>query len=122
MILVTGGTGLVGSHLLYELTSRGESVRALKRERSSTEFVDWVFKLYNEEPSKLLQEIEWVDGDLLDYQSLLNATKGVQTVYHTGGIVSFNPLQSSSVIETNITGTGNLVDACMAQGVKKFAM
>jgi nucleoside-diphosphate-sugar epimerase len=120
MILVTGGTGLVGAHLLYELTSRGESVRALKRERSNTEFVDWVFKLYSHESSKLLQGIEWVDGDLLDYQSLLDATKGVQTVYHTGGIVSFNPLQSSSVIETNITGTGNLVDACMDNGVKEI--
>ncbi|BDX37504.1 NAD-dependent epimerase [Tenuifilaceae bacterium CYCD] len=120
MILVTGGTGLVGSHLLYELARKGESIRAIKRANSNTNFVRWVFELYNSSVDSLFQQIEWVDADLLDYESLIAATKNIETVYHTGAVVSFNPSQAKTINTTNVIGTANLVDACLESGVKNF--
>ncbi len=120
MILVTGGTGLTGSHLLFELTQKGHSIRAIKRNNSSIEFVGKVFSLYSSNPKELLARIEWVDADLLDYSSLLIATIDVETVYHTGALVSFNPKDTEAITETNIRGTANIVDACVQNHVKNL--
>jgi len=118
MILVTGGTGLTGSHLLFELTSRGEKVRATKRSGSSVDFVRKVFALYSNNPNILFDQIEWIDVELIDYRSVLDATRAVDTVFHTGAVVSFNPKDADSIRETNIKGTANVVDACIENGVK----
>lgn len=118
MILVTGATGLVGAHLLYELCSRGQRVRATRRANSNTNFVKWVFKLYTDNVSELFELIEWVDAEVLDYQSLLNATNGVSIVFHTAATVSFSPSQEQNILATNIRGTANVVDACLENGVK----
>lgn len=120
MILVTGGTGLTGSHLLFELTQKGYFVKAIKRNNSSIEFVKKVFSVYSSNPKELLDRIEWVDADLLDYSSLLNVTIGVETVYHTGALVSFNPKDAEAITETNIKGTANIVDACVHNHVKNL--
>ncbi|RPH29417.1 MAG: NAD-dependent epimerase/dehydratase family protein [Bacteroidales bacterium] len=118
MILVTGGTGLTGSHLLFELAKRGHAIRATKRSTSSVGFVRKVFLLYTQNPDDLLELIEWVDVDLLDYAALAEATVGVDTIYHSGAIVSFNPKDAQSISETNVRGTANVVDACIQNGVK----
>lgn len=118
MILVTGGTGLTGSHLLFELALQGNRIRATKRKNSSVDFVKSIFSLYSQTPESLLNLIDWVDVDLLDYSSLLEATNGVDTVYHTAAVVSFNPKDAFSIIETNVKGTANVVDACIQNGVK----
>lgn len=117
MVLVTGGTGLLGSHLLYELCKTHEKVRATRRASSSTSFVKWVFGLYSQNIDECFNRIEWVDADLLDYQSLLCATVGISTVYHAGAVVSFNPAQAGAMGTTNVVGTANLVDACLQNGV-----
>lgn len=118
--LVTGSTGLVGSHLLFLLTQNGQRVRAIKRSASSADFVKWVFSLYTGDTDKQLGLIDWVDADLLDYQSLLDATRGIEQIYHAGGMVSFNPTDANAIIATNVTGTANLIDACLANGVSDF--
>ena len=64
MVFVTGGTGLLGTHILLELLSRGEEVRALKRSTSDLEQVRSVFKFYlNQRADEEFTKIEWVDGD-----------------------------------------------------------
>lgn len=120
MILVTGGTGLTGSHLLYELTKGGDRVRATRREGSSTEFVKKIFSLYTKNSVEQFSLIEWVTADLLDYYSLIDALNDVDTVYHTGAMVSFNPKRSSEIIRTNVDGTTHLVEACIEKGVKNI--
>ena len=72
MILVTGGTGFLGSHLLFHLVSSGEKVRALKRKSGDLKNIRNVFEYYKEGSSALVDLIEWVDSDLLDYISIVD--------------------------------------------------
>ena len=86
MILVTGGTGLVGSRLLFDLTSRGEKVRAIKREGSNLDSVRRVFSYYSKNPGDPFYNIEWVDADILNIDSLLEAMQNISHVYHAAAI------------------------------------
>ena len=120
MIFVTGGTGLVGAHLLFELTSAGNRVKALKRETSNLQQVLKTFSYYSETPQKLFNLIEWVDGDILDYFSLEKILEGVTEIYHCAAIVSFDSKERQKMITNNVEGTSNLVNAAIENGVKKI--
>ena len=120
MILVTGGTGLVGTHLLYDLTRSGKRVRALKRNNSTIANVKKVFSYYTDNADELLKNIEWVDADLLDIYSLADAMEGVSEVYHCAAMVSFDPKDEDKMMMINIEGTANMVNAALEKGVKKF--
>ncbi len=118
MILVTGGTGFVGSHLLYKLISNGETVKAIKRSQSSLEMVQKVFN--RNRAQSLLQHIQWVEADVLDQFSLIDAMDGVNQVYHTAATVSFEPTGKRLMMQTNVTGTANVVDAALETKVEKL--
>ena len=120
MILVTGGTGLAGSHLLLELTSKGRQVRALHRNSSNTAFVHHVFHAYAENPEEQFNLIEWVEGDVLDIFSLEEAMEGITQVYHNAALVSFNPGDRKMMYKVNIDGTANVVNTALGKGVKKL--
>lgn len=120
MILVTGGTGLIGSHLIIELTKAGKKVRALKRCTSNLSLVKRLIVSYDENPEELLNLIEWVDGDVEDYSSVSDALKGINEVYHCAAMVSFNKRDVHRMLEINVGGTANLVDACLDVGVSRF--
>lgn len=120
MIFVTGGTGLVGAHLLYELTLSGEKVKALKRETSNINQVLKTFSYYSENSEKLFAQIEWVNGDILDYFSLEKLLNGVTEIYHCAAIVSFQSNEREKMISNNVEGTANLVNAALENGVKKI--
>lgn len=119
MILVTGGTGLLGSHLIYALAKLQLSVRVLKRPSSDIGRVKRVFSIYEGEPEQYLNNVEYVDGDLLDIQSIDNALNGVTQVYHCAALVSFHPGDQRKLVHVNERGTANLVNACLArQGIR----
>lgn len=120
MVLVTGGTGLVGSHLLFDLCKSGAKVRALKRTGSSTQNVKKVFSYYHSDPDSLLNNIEWVEADLLDVYSLIDIMNGVTHVYHCAAMVSFEPKHEEEMMMVNIEGTANMINAAMECKVKKF--
>ena len=120
MIFVTGGTGIVGAHLLYELVLRGEKIRALKRESSDVGQVLKTFSYYSDFAEKLFNKIEWVDGDILDYFSLEQQLKGIQEIYHCAAIVSFDDKDRIEMITSNVEGTANLVNAALENKVKKI--
>lgn len=119
MIFVTGGTGLAGSHLLLELLRKGEKVRALKRPTSDLYYARRLSSYYGDDP-KLLEQIEWVDGDVLDYYSLTDALRNVEQVYHCAAVVSFNKRDAGKMIRVNARGTANVVNACLDSGVKRL--
>ena len=120
MVLVTGGTGLIGSHLLYCLCKKGIKTRAFKRPQSDLQKVKKVFSYYQKDFESLFQLIEWVEGDVLDYWSVADAMKGVSQVCHCAALVyASGPLQKE-MLETNIQGTTNMVNAALEQGNIKF--
>ncbi|MGA2824304.1 MAG: NAD-dependent epimerase/dehydratase family protein [Bacteroidales bacterium] len=120
MILVTGGTGLLGSHVLYELSRQGRKVLAIKRKNSDTVTVRKVFSYYSEAPDELLKNIEWYDADLMDFGAVGDALEGIKEVYHIGAVVSFYPKDHKTMLKINIEGTANLVNLSMDKGVEKF--
>ena len=120
MILVTGGTGLVGSHLLYQICQSETKVRAIKRVHSKTNFVRQVFSYYTEKADLLFEKIEWVNADLLNIPELDLAFQGITKVYHCAAWISFNPKHKSKMTQTNIEGTTNIVNLCLAHRIHKL--
>jgi dihydroflavonol-4-reductase len=119
MLFVTGGTGLIGSHLLFELVSAEKKVKALKRKTSDLQQVLKTFSWYAENPQELFSRIEWVEGDILDYFGLEKLLSGAKEVYHCAAIVSFDGKEKKQMIRNNVEGTANLVNAALENGVKK---
>lgn len=120
MVLVTGGTGFVGAHLLYHLVAAGEKVKALKRESSSFDDCKSIFRYYTENVDAIFSKIEWITGDLLDVDEVEVALEGVSRVYHAAAVVSFDSRRKKEVIEVNQKGTANLVDLSLQLGIEKF--
>ena len=120
MILVTGATGLVGSHLLYELLKKEEKIKALKRQSSDTGQVLKIFGYYTDEFEKLYSRIEWVEGDLSDRESLEMAFKNVDKVYHSAAIISMDSANNAEMKKINIEGTTNIVNLCLEKKVSKL--
>jgi nucleoside-diphosphate-sugar epimerase len=128
MILVTGGTGLVGAHLLYALINntstssvqRGEKVRAIHRKSSDLEAVKNVFSFYTNDPDPLFNKIEWMVADITDVPSLTAAFKNIDYVYHCAAYISFNPKHYPTLKKVNVEGTANIVNFSLSQGVKKL--
>lgn len=106
LILVTGATGLIGSHLTEALVRRGNKVKALYRSSIP--------------PQKWAKEVEWVEGDILDVVALEGAMRNVQHVYHCAAIVSFSPKRKEELFRTNVEGTANVVNASIRTKVEKL--
>src|SRR6267378_4185517 len=101
MIFVTGGTGLVGSHLLLSLLKSGKKVRALKRPGSDISRVKKIFFYYSDKAEELFSQIEWVEGDVLDIYSILEALDGVEHIYHCAALVSYSSSEFSKMLKVN---------------------
>ena len=120
MILVTGATGLVGAHLLYNLCKTEDKIRATKRERSDLHMVRTIFSYYTEEVDELFAKIEWIEADLLNITELEDAFVRVTKVYHCAAWVNFNPKYKHQMIANNVTSTANIVNLCLAHKVSKL--
>jgi nucleoside-diphosphate-sugar epimerase len=118
MVLVTGGTGLVGAHLLLLLATTGESVRAIYRKKECIEKTKSLFSLMDKEP--LFAKIEWTEGNILEIPSLEIAFENIDFVYHCAGVISFDPNDENLLRKTNIEGTANIVNFCIAKNIKKL--
>ncbi|HAT63350.1 MAG TPA: NAD-dependent epimerase [Flavobacteriaceae bacterium] len=120
MILVTGGTGLVGAHLLYHLVLKHPKVRATHRASSDLASVKKVFSYYTKDVEALYQKIEWVAANITEIPQLTQAFQGITHVYHCAAFVSFNPKHYHALKKANIEGTANVVNIALANDVKKM--
>lgn len=120
MILVTGGTGLVGAHLLFHLLNENQSVRAIYRSTSKFENVKRIFSYYTKNVDALFNKIEWVRADLNNIPQLTEAFKDITYVYHCAALVSFDPNMFDLLKNTNIKGTANIVNFCISNKVEKL--
>lgn len=120
MILVTGGTGFLGAHLLAELTGTHQRVRAIHRS-GNLDYARRVFELYHpSDAASRWDRVEWVQADLLDIFSLEAALQDVSDIYHCAGHVSFVPASREQMLRINGTGTANLVNVCLELPIRKF--
>jgi nucleoside-diphosphate-sugar epimerase len=118
MILVTGGTGLVGAHLLLHLTEKEATVRSIFRTSEGIEKTKSLFLLYQKE--HLFSKIDWVEADINDVCSLITAFKNVKYVYHCAGLISYDPNDEELLRKINIEGTANIVNFCVEFQIKKL--
>lgn len=119
MILVTGGTGLVGSHLLYHLSLENDNIRAVFRTKSSLEKVKKVFSYYTSDES-LFSKIEWFQADITDVPAMIPAFESIKQVYHCAAFISFNPKDYRKMRKVNIHGTAIIVNLCIAAKIDKL--
>ena len=120
MILVTGGTGLLGAHLLFDLLNTQDKVRAIKREQSDLKTITKIFSYYTPKPQEYLDRIEWVNAEITDYISVEDALAGINKVYHCAAMVSFHKKDDELMRETNVGGTRNIVNACLYYQIEKL--
>jgi dihydroflavonol-4-reductase len=106
-VLITGGTGFVGSNLAEALTKEGCNVRILRRKNSDLRTVRGL-------------NIEHFIGDLLDKDSLKRAMQGCDTVFHTAALVAIWKGKKLEQEQINVVGTRNVIEAALAVGIKKL--
>jgi len=104
--LVTGATGFIGSHIARKLVERGEHVKILLRKSSKTSNIDGI-------------DVERVYGDVLDIDSINEALKDCDTLYHTAGVASFRKEDYKKMEDINVQGTSNIMNAALNAGTKK---
>ncbi len=109
VILVTGGTGFLGSYLIRLLIQKGYKVRALRRHNSPMDLV-----------AEVASRVEWVEADITDIIALEDAMQGVSYVMHCAAMVSFHPRDVTRMMQINVEGTANLVNLSLEMGVKRF--
>ena len=118
MNLITGATGLTGAHLALHLLNNGENVRAIYRTENSIQKTRQLFDLYDARES--FDKIDWRQADVTDIPALEEAFAGVSHVFHCAAAISFNREDEEELRKTNIEGTANIVNLCLAHGVKKL--
>jgi nucleoside-diphosphate-sugar epimerase len=109
-ILVTGGSGFLGSHIIEQLSQSGRAVRALVRRSSDTKFL------------RTLSNVELFDGAIDDRDSLARAVEGVVAVVHSAGLVKARSLDE--FMRVNARGTEYLLEACLPHKneLKRFVL
>jgi nucleoside-diphosphate-sugar epimerase len=118
MILVTGATGLVGSHLILALLENHPTVRAIFRTEIAKEKTKTLFQRYDKE--FLFEKIQWIQADITDVTTLEAAFENIKLVYHCAAQISFDPNDEDSLRKSNIEGTANIVNFCIEYKIKKL--
>jgi dihydroflavonol-4-reductase len=109
-ILITGGTGFLGSYLIRELVNQNYTVRALRRKTTLPAYID----------PTIFSKVEWVEGDILDVVSLEEAMQGMDTVIHSAAMVTFDKRDRRQMYQVNVEGTANVVNIALEQGITRF--
>lgn len=106
MILVTGGSGLLGKELITQLLAQGKRVRAIYNKTPLPEFAS--------------KDVTQMQCDILDVVGLEEAMMDIEEVYHCAAVITFNPKKKASMFKINVEGTANVVNAALDAGVKKM--
>jgi len=109
-ILVTGGTGFLGAYIIKNLIEKNYRVRAIRRSSNTPFFI----------PSPIMEQVEWVEGDVLDIVALADAMQGVEAIIHSAAIVSFDKKNRRSMYAVNCEGTANVVNIALENNIKRL--
>jgi UDP-glucose 4-epimerase len=105
-VLVTGGSGFIGSHVVDKLLEKGHEVRVFDRIKPSRE------------------NVEWVNGDLLNEKDVLEACKDIEAIYHLAAIADVNVALSNFdlCLMVNEMGTMNFLKSATAEEVERIVL
>jgi len=120
MILITGGTGMVGAHLLLACAKKNLPIIALFREKKNINKVSALFRLLAPENPEFFNLIEWQQANLNDIVKLDKIFKNITYVYHCAAKVSYAQYHNEKLIKTNIEGTANTINLALKHNIKKF--
>jgi nucleoside-diphosphate-sugar epimerase len=109
LILVTGGTGFLGSYLLRLLVKKGYRVRAIRRASSPMDLVQ-----------EVASQVEWAEADVTDIVALEDAFRDTTHVMHCAAISSFHPRDAERLKNVNVEGTTNVVNLALDFGIQKL--
>lgn len=110
MVLITGGTGFLGSYIIKELVEKNHAVRAIRRSSDLPSYI----------PAEIFDRVEWVNGDILDILSLEDAMEGVDKVIHSAGLISFSGKDRKKMLSVNVEGTANVVNMALEKNIQRF--
>ncbi|MBK6937272.1 MAG: SDR family NAD(P)-dependent oxidoreductase [Chitinophagaceae bacterium] len=110
MVLVTGGTGFLGSYILKQLVEKGYNVRAIRR-GNKTPF--WIER-------EIIEKVQWMEGDVLDVVALEDAMEGADAIIHSAAVVSFDKKDRKQMYQVNVEGTANIVNMALEKGVSRM--
>ncbi|MHC1738563.1 MAG: NAD-dependent 4,6-dehydratase LegB [Ignavibacteriaceae bacterium] len=113
-VLITGAAGFIGSHLTELLVKHGFDVKAFVRYNSKNNW-GWL------EDLEVKDEVEVITGDIRDYDSVFNAARGCEAVFHLAALIGipYSYVSPKAYIETNITGTYNVLQAAKELSVQQ---
>ncbi|MCG9967992.1 NAD-dependent 4,6-dehydratase LegB [Pelotomaculum terephthalicicum JT] len=111
-ILVTGAGGFIGSHLVEKLVGLGHEVRAFVRYNARNDW-GWLQTL------PCIKDIEVYTGDIRDYDSVRQAVKGMDTVFHLAALIGipYSYVSPLAYIKTNVEGTYNILQSAREEGI-----
>lgn len=109
-ILITGGTGFLGAYIIKELIEKNYPVRAIRRSKNLPSYIS----------NDVFDQVEWVDGDVLDVVSLEEAMEGIDSVIHAAAIVSFVKKDRTLMYEVNVNGTANVVNIALEKNIRRL--
>jgi dihydroflavonol-4-reductase len=106
-VLVTGATGFLGGWMVRKLIEDGNEVKILRRKSSNLEDLEGL-------------QIEHAEGDVTNAQSLVEATRGVDSVFHLAGLIAYTRAQREAMQKVNVDGTKNVIDACVTNKIRRL--
>lgn len=110
VILVTGGTGFVGTYVIRDLIAAGYKVKALRKTSPIPTYLN----------ASVFGEVQWLDGDVMDPVGLEDSMIGTDAVIHTAAKVSFHENDRDEMFNVNLEGTANVVNAALEKNIKRF--
>jgi nucleoside-diphosphate-sugar epimerase len=119
--LVTGGTGLLGSHVLIALVRNGQRCRASFRNEAKVQEVQRLFNYYfGASSTEMWSLIDWVKADLTDITDIDHLVSGAKNVYHCAALVSFFKADFERCLQQNRYVTASLIDFSLKHGIQHF--
>ena len=109
-VFITGGTGFLGGYIIKELIDKGYIIRAIRRSNKTPFFI----------PASFFDQVDWIQGDILDIKSLEEGMEGADAVIHAAAKVSFLPRERKEMYKINIEGTANVVNVAMEKKIKRL--
>lgn len=111
---------MLGARLVLDLLKNGATVKAIYRSKNRIKQFTKNVGFYCNNPEELTSQVEWIEADVLDYDSLFTAMEGIDLVYHSAAMVSFHKDDRQQMFDINIKGTANVVNSCIENKVPRI--